>query len=142
MNVLHRVIQQQHFVPSRRQLLNEDALLEVFNRLTDVGEEEDLVLALFPLLEVRIQADILTLVRVETNERRNFILRRFVLCLDSTKLGDAVVGFANYVELFWVLLECPLEQLDKSLDKDALKLLEELSRLERLTRNIERKVIG
>ena len=127
MNILHGVIQQQHLVASRRQLLNEDALLEVFNRLTDVGEEEDLVLALFPLLEVRIQADILTLVRVEANERRNFILRRFVLCLDSTKLSDAIVGLANYFELFWVLLECPLEQLDKSLDKDALELLEELS---------------
>ena len=101
-----------------------------------------MVLALFPLLDVRIQANTLTLVRVETNESRNFLLRRLVLRFDSAKLGDVVVGLANFFELSWVVLEYPLEQLDVSLDEDALELLEELGRLERLARNVERKVIG
>ena len=142
MNVLHGIVQQQHLVPSRRQLFDEDTLLEVLSRLADIGEEEHLVLALFPLLDVRIQANILTLVRVETSESGNFLLSRYVLRLDSAKLGDIVVGLANFFEFSWVVLERPLEQLDVSLDEDALELLEELGRLERLSRNVERKVIG
>ena len=101
-----------------------------------------MVLALLSLLGVRIQANTLTLVGVETNETCDFLLCRYVLRLDSTKLGDVVVDLDNFVEPFWVVLEQLLEQLDVPLNENALKLLEELGRLEGLTRNVKREVIG
>jgi hypothetical protein len=102
-----------------------------------------LILALLPLLDVCIQANIFTLVRVKTNEAGKLLLRRLVLLrLDSAELGDIIVDLADFVELVWIVLEYPLEQLDVPLDEDALELLEELGRLESLTRNIERKIIG
>lgn len=110
--------------------------------MTDIGKEENLVLALLPLLDVCIQANTLTLVRVETNESGDFILRRPVLRLDSAELSDVIVGLADFVEPVWVVLDHFLEQLDIPLDEDPLELPEKLGRLEGLTRDVERKIIG
>ena len=59
----------------RSQLLDEGGLLEVLNRLTDIRQEEVLVLVLLPLFDVCVQANTPALIRVEMNERREFILR-------------------------------------------------------------------
>lgn len=101
-----------------------------------------MVLALLPLFSVRIQANTLTLVRVETNESCDFLLRRRVLRLNGAKLGDVVVDLENGIEPFRLVFAYLLEQLDVPLDEDALKLLEEPGRLEGLTRDVKRQIIG
>jgi len=39
--------------------------------------------------------------------------------------GNVVAGLAHFVELFWVIVEYPLGQLDLPLDEDPLELFEE-----------------
>ena len=42
--------------------------------------------------------------------------------------GNVVADLAHFVELFWVIVEYPLGQLDLPLDEDPLELFEELGR--------------
>ena len=85
-NLSHCVVQQQHLVPPRSQLFNEDALLEVPNRLTDICQEGSLVLALLPLFAVCVQANTLALIRVETNGRGDFLSR----CLSCVSIASSL----------------------------------------------------
>ena len=120
----------------RSQLFHEDALLEVLNRLTDIRQEDVLVLALLPLFDVCVQANTLALIQVERMREAIFFCVDLSWVLVVPTLAKCCCGPCSFVELFWVILEYPLGQLDVLLDEDSLELLEGLGRLEDLTQTV------
>ena len=59
-NLVHRVIEQQDFIATRMELLDEQRLGQFPRALTDSSQEENLSLALLPVLNVLLKAFVST----------------------------------------------------------------------------------
>lgn len=132
--------EQQHLIPSRRQLLHKHALREVLRGLAHIRQVEDLLLALLLVFDVLVERGHVPLVRCKTHESDELLLVPRVL--NRAQFDSAAVNLLKLLKLGRVLCSDLLEGLDEAPDDDALDLLEEFSGLKGLARNVERQILS